>query len=114
MKASIARYAGRCDWCRRLHVRKGDTIIGEGRTWGHRECYERRQAALTLQRRVESLMLADHNVAMGCFGIPDGATATFSRGEFLAIAEKRSVVTTEESLLLRWLWGTLLHHDLTD
>lgn len=82
--------------------------------WGLQECYERRQAAQDLQRRVESRMLTEHNVALGCFGIPDGATATFSRGEFLAIAERHGAVTPEESLQLRWLWGNLVNHDMTD
>lgn len=114
MKQITAKYSGRCHWCRRLHVRKGDTIIGDGRDWGLPECYERQKAARVLLQRVESQMLAEHNVALGCFGIPEGATATFSRGEFLSVAEKHGVVTADESRLLCWLWAELLHNDLAD
>lgn len=69
---------------------------------------------LNLEKRVQADMLAQHNTAMGCWGVPDGAAYTFSRAEFFDKAKRLGVVSEDEYNQIRAANSGIWHRDLSD
>ena len=111
----IARFPGECRRCGGL-IRIGDDITcgeatGPFRPWWHVACPEDGPAFVA--RRIETRML-EQGVALGCWGIPAGAQATYSRREFFGLAEKAGVMNEKEAQILHGYWAEIWDRDLSD
>lgn len=69
-------------------------------------------AALKALKRLRPLLLEEKNLALGCWGIPEGAIPTFSRGSWYRRAEE--YMTEEEKGTLKRYWAGLWIKDLSD
>ena len=67
-----------------------------------------------LEQRVRDDMLRLHNVALGVFGIPEGARPTFSRSGFYREACRLGVITPAELNTIAKANATLWDMDLSD
>lgn len=65
-------------------------------------------------REIEARMLTDHNIALGCWGIPEGATYTFTRRAFYGLARDKGVMTPEEHDSLARALASIWEYDLSD
>ena len=72
------------------------------------------QTILPLENRIKKDMLEQHNIAEGCWGIPEGAQYTFSRSEFYNKALKLGCCTQEEYNAIYRVLYTIWHRDLSD
>ncbi|HEU4649481.1 MAG TPA: hypothetical protein VFS33_10510 [Gemmatimonadales bacterium] len=69
---------------------------------------------MELEKRVGADMLAKHNIALGCWGVPDGATYTFTRAEFYRRAFELGVIDDVEYHRIRARNSLIWHRDLSD
>jgi diketogulonate reductase-like aldo/keto reductase len=53
-------------------------------------------------------------LGLGCWGIPDGCEATFTRREFVDKALKRGLITADEAEALRRAWTSVYDFALDD
>jgi hypothetical protein len=66
-----------------------------------------------LERRIRETML-QHHIALGCWGIPDGARPTFSRAEFYGLARELGACSQEEYERLHRHLHLIWLRDLSD
>jgi hypothetical protein len=53
-------------------------------------------------------------LGLGCWGIPDGCEATFTRREFVRKATERGLITEDEADALRRAWTSVYDFALDD
>ena len=94
-----AKYNGKCRRCRSSFP-AGTEIVKDGDDgyWKPVNCPGciEFDAVLAIEHRVEDTMLLKHRIALGCFGIPDGAQKTFTRRDFFDLAQEHGLLTENE------------------
>ncbi len=112
--SKIARFAGTCKICSRYHISHGDIIVPHFGGWGSIVCKEKHDGAYVLLQVVEKNMLEKHNIALGVWGIPEGAKPTWTRNQFIGYAEEFKELDSDGIVLLRWLWSGILNYSMDD
>ena len=110
-----AKYAGKCRRCDRRYP-VGTLIEKIGIDWYPVDCHgcAKQNKRLEILQKLRTELLEKHNVALGCWGIPEGAQYTFTRREWLETAKKHGIGTSEELRELGFYWAGLLDRDLSD
>lgn len=114
--AIAAKYAGKCARCG-MNYQAGTMIDRwEGAGWVVVDCSKcaKEDRARATIRELEQRMLEKHNLALGCWGVPDGSRWTYTRGEYLRECIKTGDITDEERELFEWYYRGLMQRDLSD
>lgn len=99
----FAQFAGQCSACGRRHIEANDEIVKDahGHGWAALRCLSKRDSPSAIDRRTQRLMLAQHQTALGTWGIPDGATPTHSYAEFYELALAKGCCSQHEAAVVR-------------
>ena len=110
-----AKYAGKCKRCHR-DFPAGTMIENDGVWWIPVDCSgcAKDAARLDILLRLKKELLETSNIALGCWGIPEGSNYTFTRRQWLQAAIDNNVGTSEEHNQLRFYWAGLMDRDLSD
>lgn len=103
----VAWYEGVCGVCNERHIRIGDEIRLDPytRRWASRSCLARRDSPQAIERKVKNIMLLKHNIWLGSFGKPEGATPTSSYAEFFEKALALDACNSQEFSTFREKMG---------
>lgn len=110
-----AKFSGRCPKCQTFYA-AGTMIEKHGWNWQPVDCAGCRRAdqRRTLILRVQDTMIREHGIALGVFGIPDGAKETFTRASWLSEVRRAGAATEEEINEMAQHWLGILDRDLSD
>lgn len=103
-----AKFDGRCVVCDQRHIRKGDQVDKRHGGVAAVVCIAKSDRILSRERYVVQVMREKYRIGLGCFGIGEGLTPTYSRAQFYAEARSRGLYTVAEeneaSLFYGWSW----------
>lgn len=111
MKASMP---GTCSACGGYHIQPTQEIVKHGMGWAAPKCAETEEELWALFRNAKAILLKEHQIAFGCWGIASGMGPTFTRLEWLNEAEHHGALSREDRLRLEAHWRPILHRDLLD
>lgn len=109
-----AQFPGKCRGCGQFHIHINDDIERHGGGWAAIKCIKDQNELFEMKNRIQHDMIERYNIALGCWGIPDSATATFTRNGFFSKALNLALCTQEEFIRIRKDCYLIWDHDLSD